>query len=265
MVTGVGYSFTDGKEATRFVSRSVATVIYRSLLRFADAVIFHNPDDRDNFIARGFVKPDATRRINGSGADLAHFRPVPLPAGPITFVLIARLIGDKGIREYVDAARVVRRTVPDARFLLVGPFDTNPAAISREEVDGWVKEGLIEYKGAVPDVRPSIAEAHVFVLPSYREGTPKTALEAIAMARAVITTDVPGCREVVVPGVTGLLVEVRNAQAVAEAMLEFASGKRDIAAMGAAGHDFAVRKFDARQVSADVLRICGLLPAEEGG
>ena len=140
--------------------------------------------------------------MGGSGVDLSKYSPVPLPGGPVTFLLIGRIIRDKGVAEYVEAAKRVRLVHPDARFELLGPLDTNPTAISKEELDGWVASGAIEYLGRTPDVRPNLAAAHVCVLPSYGEGMPRSVLEAMAMARPVITTDVPGCRERSSPSAT---------------------------------------------------------------
>jgi glycosyltransferase involved in cell wall biosynthesis len=260
MITGLGYAFTDspGEDIVARWKRTAVFVAargaYALALRFADTVIFQNPDDKAQFAAMGLTR--ARQRVglvNGSGVDLAHFAPAPKPDGPISFLMIARLLRDKGVYEYVEAARLVRRSHPEARFVLVGPFDPNPTAVKPAEVGAWVREGAIEYGGAVEDVRPHIAASHVFVLPSYREGCPRTVLEAMAMGRPVITTDVPGCRETVEDGVNGLLVPARDAGALGRALAKLAaeSGKRD--AMATFGLRLARRRFDRTAVAAMTL------------
>jgi glycosyltransferase involved in cell wall biosynthesis len=194
---------------------------------------------------RGYV-------VNGSGVELQRFSPVPLP-GSSTFLLIARFLVDKGIREYVEAAQQVRRNNPRARFLLVGWHDDNPSSLGDEEVNGWVELGIIEYLGRLDDVRPAIAQADVYVLPSYREGTPRTVLEAMAMGRPIITTDVPGCRQTVVEGRNGFLVPPRDASALAQAMNRFIQDGGLAARMGHESRRLAEERFDAEIVARAVV------------
>ena len=185
MITGAG-SALGGGEATdrRFISLVVRR-LYALALRSVHVVFFQNTDDLRLFRSLGLVSSrNRVVMINGSGVDLEKFTPVPLPAGPPTFLMIARLIRDKGVYEYVEAARRVRRVTPEARFQLLGAFDTNPTAISPVELQAWRDEGIIEYLGATSDVRPVISRCHVVVLPSYGEGMPLAILEAMAMARA---------------------------------------------------------------------------------
>jgi glycosyltransferase involved in cell wall biosynthesis len=157
--------------------------------------------------------------LPGSGIDLDRFAPAPQPVGPPTFLLIARLLGDKGVREFVAAARSLRAQLPDARFQLLGPIDEgNRTAIARAELDEWIAQGAVDYLGETDDVRPYVSEASAVVLPSYREGLPRSLLEAAAMARPLIATDVPGCREVVEDGVNGILCQARDADSLAKAM-----------------------------------------------
>lgn len=241
MITGLGYAFTEGGQegAREWLKRRAvnlaARAAYRVALGQADTVIFQNPDDRDVFRRLKLTRVgQRVGIVNGSGVDLGHFRPAPMPDGPTKFLMIARLLRDKGVYEYVEAARLVKQARPEARFVLVGPFDRNPTSVKPAEVDAWVREGLIDYHGAVDDVRPAIAQCHVFVLPSYREGTPRTVLEAMAMGRPVITTDVPGCRETVMEGENGLLVPARDAKALARAMeVVNSQGKRELMAVAA--------------------------------
>lgn len=261
MITGLGYAFTESPHedwrarAKRGAVRAAARAAYALALRFADTVIFQNPDDRDAFARMGLTR--ARQRVglvNGSGVDLDHFRPAPFPEGPITFLMIARLLRDKGVYEYVEAARIVKRTHAQARFVLVGPFDPNPTAVKPAEVEAWVREGVIEYGGAVDDVRPWIAGCHVFVLPSYREGTPRTVLEAMAMGRPVITTDVPGCREVVRAAINGLFVNSRSVEELASAQDQLAGNAEQRRQMSAASVVIARRRFDAALVARSTLR-----------
>jgi glycosyltransferase involved in cell wall biosynthesis len=208
---------------------------------------------------------------NGSGVDLDHYADDPLTAASapesIVFLLIARLLRDKGIVEYVDAARRLKGRYPGARFQLVGFFDVNPAALTRQEVDAWVREGVIEFAGETTDVRPFLRNCDVYVLPSYREGTPRTVLEAMATGRPVITTDAPGCRETVaipgdrparsasgvLEGLNGFLVPVRNSAALAEAMERFIVAPDLIATMGRYGRDYAEQRYDVHRVNDVVL------------
>ena len=203
---------------------ALVTALYRFALSRAAVVFFQNPDDRALFVERRIVRPDQARLLPGSGVDLDRFKPAPLPDGPVTFLFIGRLLGDKGVREFIEAARQLRRELPDARFELLGPLDEgNRTAIGKDELDRWVAEGAIDYLGGTDDVRPFIARATVVVLPSYREGLPRSLLEAGAMARPAVATDVPGCREAVVDGETGFLCRARDSRSLAEAMKRLAA------------------------------------------
>jgi glycosyltransferase involved in cell wall biosynthesis len=258
MISGVGYALTEGRGTRRRLARTGVELLCRWTLRLADRVVFQNPDDQAVFVRRHLVPADKTARVNGSGVDLDHFPVVPHARGPLTFLLLARLLRDKGIVEYVEAARLIKRLHPDVRFLLAGPRDANPSSITSGELDAWTAEGVIEWLGAASDVRPVIAASHVGVLPSYREGTPRSILEAMAMGRAVVTTEAPGCRETVIHGETGLLVPPRDASALAEAMLRFVTDPGLAVRMGAAGRRLAERRFDVNAVNARMLSIMGL-------
>jgi glycosyltransferase involved in cell wall biosynthesis len=229
---------------------ALVTLLYRFALSRAEVVFFQNPDDLALFIARKMARPDHARLLPGSGIDLDRFAPSPQPAGPTTFLLIARLLGDKGVREFVEAARILRQELPGARFQLLGPRDDgNRTAISREELDRWVAEGVVEYLGETDDVRPFIEQASAVVLPSYREGLPRSLLEAGAMARPLVATDVPGCREVVVEGKTGFLCRPRDSRSLAAAMRKFAQMPPDERqAMAAAARRRVEEKFSENVV-----------------
>ncbi|HEY6047957.1 MAG TPA: glycosyltransferase family 4 protein [Sphingomicrobium sp.] len=214
----------------------LVTRLYRAAFRRAAVVFFQNPDDRSLFVERRIVRAEQAALLPGSGIDLERFTPVPMPSGPLTFLLIARVLADKGVREFVEAARLLRPSLPDARFQLLGPIDhENRTAIPLAEVQSWVDEGTIEYLGETGDVRPFIEKASAVVLPSYREGLPRSLLEGAAMGRPLVATDVPGCREVVAEGVNGFLCAARDAGSLAEAMRRFADLRvEQQRAMGAA-------------------------------
>jgi glycosyltransferase involved in cell wall biosynthesis len=224
-VSGLGTAFIRPGPLQRIV-----TQLYRRAFRHAPLVFFQNPDDLQLFVHRRLVRSGQARLLPGSGVPLDRFKPSPLPTGSLTFLFIGRLLGDKGVRELVEAARLVRADLPNARFQLLGPMDEgNRTAISRGELDQWIGDGLIEYLGETDDVRPYVESATAVVLPSYREGLPRSLLEAAAMARPLIATDVPGCREVVSDGVNGFLCDVRDPRSLADAIMRLAqlsAGKR---------------------------------------
>lgn len=269
MISGLGYAFTENPgeplpaRAKRGAVHAAARAAYGLSLRFADTVIFQNGDDRDAFQRMGLTRAGQNvALVNGSGVDLDRFRPSPMPDGPMTFLMIARLLRDKGVYEYVEAARQVKRRHPAARFWLVGPFDPNPAAVKPGEVDAWVREGVIDYGGETDDVRPYIAGCHVFVLPSfYGEGIPRTILEAMATARPIITTNMPGCRDAVVHDVNGMLVEPRSSEGLARAMLGLIDAPEALVHMGRASRQRANELFSARSVAWETLNC--LVPGSE--
>lgn len=262
MIAGLGYAFTEGGGPARAMVRFAAETLCRQTLRFADRVIFQNPDDEKFFVEHGFVSESKAARVAGSGVELDHYAPAPLPDGPLTFVLLARLLRDKGVGEYAAAARIVKSRYPETRFLLAGAVDPNPTSITHAEVEAWTRDGTIEWLGQVNDVRQCIAQAHVGVLPSYREGIPRSILEIMSMGRAVVTTDAPGCRETVVPGLNGFLVPLRDAGAVAEAMLRFAAEPGLAARFGSQSRRIAKQRFDVHDVNARMLELLGLAEAQ---
>ncbi|TAJ77010.1 MAG: glycosyltransferase family 1 protein [Gallionellaceae bacterium] len=253
MITGLGYAFSSGEKQGKWVAR-VAKHLYRLALGRNQRVFFQNPDDRDFFVrAKMLAGTEQAVLINGSGVDLQHFRYVPVTENALSFLLIARLLKDKGIPEYVDAARLVKLRYPMVQLRLLGPLDSNPNAISSAQISEWQAEGAIIYLGEATDVRPALNDCSIYVLPSYAEGMPRTVLEAMATGRAVITTDVPGCRETVVNGVNGVLVPVRDASALAQAMLNFIENPEMIGRMGKAGRSLAEEKYDVHKVNAVIL------------
>ena len=250
MITGLGFAFTG--------RNGILTMIVRTLYRFslskAHKVFFQNPDDEALFRRSGILRSTATTAIvNGSGVNLRDFPVAPIPAGPCRFLMIGRLIGDKGVREYVQAARVIRREYPSAVFSLAGWIDENPDSISNGELQAWIDDGVVEFVGRLDDVRPEIARSTVYVLPSYREGTPRTVLEAMSMGRPVITTDTAGCRETVVDGYNGYLVPIKSAQTLVTAIRRFIVQPELIERMGARSRSLAEEKYDVDKVNARML------------
>ncbi len=257
LITGAGYAFTGGRELKRLVSRAAASMLYRLALARSDVIIFQNPDDEALFHSLRLVpRGRQTHRVNGSGIDLDHFAPVPLPGGA-SFLMIARLLKDKGIREFAAAAKRLKAHHPQVPIALAGFLDPSPDSLSQSELDELIRCG-IDFKGELADVRPAIAKCSVYVLPSYREGTPRSVLEAMAMGRAIITSDAPGCRETVRDGKNGMLVPPRAADALYAAMLRFVEEPELAARMGAESRKLAEEKFDVHQVNAELLGYAGL-------
>jgi len=285
MIEGLGFGFMEPASIRQWLAGRVAAGLYRLSLRYSQVVFLLNPDDLALFISRRFVRREQAVLVNGTGVDLDHYRVSPVPSAPV-FLMVARLLADKGVREYAVAARMLReetagrkngtgQTANRSRFLLVGATDANPASIREGELTAWQAEGIIEYWGWMDDVRPAFAECSVYVLPScYREGLPRTVLEAMSMGRPVITTDAPGCRETVIltalgreqrarsepvmEGENGFLVRPRDAAAVAAAMAKFLEHPELVEHMGSRSRKLAEEKYDVHKVNATMMEAMGL-------
>jgi glycosyltransferase involved in cell wall biosynthesis len=251
-ITGLGTAFLSESWLMRIVE-----TLYRHSQRWPTRIFFQNPDDFKLFLSRKLVVEEKSACLPGSGVDLKHFMPAeyPTPSYPVKFLLIARLLRDKGIVEFVDAARHIRKSHPHTRFQLLGPLGAaNRTALADGEVASWIEEGIVEYLGETDDVQPFLQVAHCVVLPSYREGTPRALLEAAAVGRPLIATDVPGCREVVDAGVNGLLCDVKNASSLAAAMRQFLDMPLEKQLeMGVAGRLKMEKEFDEKLVIAAYL------------
>ena len=258
LVTGLGFAFiARGGGAGRRVVQALARRLYARATAANRVVIFQNGDDRDDFVAAGsLADPGKARMVNGSGVDVAHYEPAPLPDAPV-FLLIARLLWSKGIAEYVEAGRAVMAAVPGARVRLAGFLDPGPDGATEHDLAGWRAAG-VEFLGELSDVRAAISEASVYVLPSWREGTPRTVLEAMAMGRPVITTDAPGCRDTVLDGCNGLLVPTHDAPALARAMIRLAGDPAERARMGTRGRAIAEERYDVHRVNEVLMDHLGL-------
>ena len=249
-IAGLGAAFISGGMVMQIVRW-----LYRTALRRSAQIFFQNDDDRQLFVSGGLVTADKTALLPGSGIDLDRFVYTPMPAtgndcAKFRFLLVARMLRDKGVGEYVEAARLLRKHWPQVEFCLLGFLDVkNPAAISRAEMDAWVAEGVVNYLGESDDVRSQITAATCVVLPSYREGVPRSLLEAAAMGRPIITTDVVGCREVLDDGVNGLLCRPKDAADLAEKMARMiAMPQSELEAMGQRGRAKVEREFDEKIV-----------------
>ena len=256
LISGLGYAFVESGSVSkkRALVKHIAKTLYRLALNRCQGVFFQNPDDEALFRELGILnRGTLSVVVKGSGVNLAYFQPVPLPQQP-SFLLIARLLIDKGVSEYAQVAKRLKAQHPDARFMLVGYLDDNPESITQAELNAWVEGGYIDYLGKLSDVRPALAQASVFVLPSYREGTPRSVLEALAMGRAVITTDAPGCRETVIEGKNGFLVPPKSVEALEQAMKTLITKPERVEQMGQVSLQRARDEFDVHKVNAIMLK-----------
>jgi glycosyltransferase involved in cell wall biosynthesis len=266
LVTGLGRMFTSAGPAGR-AKHAAASSLYRHALRSAEAVVFQNEDDRRMFLANRIVAPcSRTCVVNGSGVDVEAFEQMQVPSIP-SFLMVARLIRQKGVSEYLQACRIVRRTLPAAKMVLAGYFDGKPDEGLRRELERAVSDGSVHFAGRVSDVRPLLRACSVFVLPSYREGLSRSILEAMSSGRAIITSDAPGCRETVRqhPQANGILVPVGSAERLAEAMTSIVSDQSRLASMGAQSRRFAESEFDVRLVNAQMLKVLKIGGEERNG
>lgn len=266
LVTGLGYAFQGAEEKTYKKSNLQKLVhqLYALALASTQKVFFQNPDDEALFKKMAILKSTTPSKVvNGSGVSVSEYAVAPFPVVDLApcprFLLIARLLVDKGIREYAQAAAIIKAKYPQAQFDLVGWIDDNPNAIQQHELDDWISSGLFNFWGKLADVKPAIAACAIYVLPSYREGTPRTVLEAMAMGRPIITTDAPGCRETVIDGLNGYLVPVKAVDELAQAMEKFIVNPALITQMGVASRQLAQEKFDVNAVNQVMLREMGIL------
>jgi glycosyltransferase involved in cell wall biosynthesis len=248
-VSGLGYVFTSNGPVARLRRWVVGRIYSWALGHHNQAVIFQNPDDRDTLLSDTGFSSAKVELIRGSGVDLKQYEVTPEASGQPVVLFPARLLADKGIFEFVQAATLLRAKGITARFALAGMVDTaNPTCVSQLQLDDWVAQGVVEHWGYRTDMPQVIVNANLVVLPSYREGLPKVLLEAAACARAVITTDVPGCRDAIEPGVTGLLVPVRDADSLALAIERLLANPEQRTVMGLAGRKLAEKEFDVHAV-----------------
>lgn len=250
LIAGIGSVFLSDDIKSKII-RFILKTEYRYAMRKSPKIFFQNNDDVKVFTDNKIIKKENVVILNGSGVNLEKFTKKPLPKGT-TFLCISRLIKDKGVYEYLQTARLVKQKYPEARFLLVGPYDSNPSALKPEELQPYLDDGIIEYFGEASDVRPYLEMCNVFVLPSYREGTPKTVLEAMATGRAIITTDATGCRETVTNGENGYLVPIKDVDALSAAMIDLIENSDKISQMADKGLELVKQKFDVKIVNGKI-------------
>lgn len=250
-ISGLGFVFLSNSLKMRLV-RAVVARLYRVALGHPNSrVIFQNANDRDLLKSLGAVRDEQVVMIRGAGVDLDAYRATPEPPSPpVVVTMVARLLRDKGVREFVEAASILRKRGLPVTMQLVGGVDAgNPTSATQQEVDAWQRDGAVEALGERSDIASLYAACHIAVLPSYREGLPKSLIEAAASGRAVVTTDVPGCRDAIEPGKTGLLVPVRDAPALADAIARLVEDAALRQSMGEAGRKLAESEFDIRRVA----------------
>lgn len=256
MVTGVGYVFTSNSTKARII-RSIVSVLYKSAFKKADIVLFQNEDDKALFEKLKFVSAEKTALVNGSGVNTEKFNICPLPE-KTTFFMLSRVMYSKGIREYLKACEIVKEKYPDVRCMLLGACEGIQDSLSKEQLAPYIEKGIIEHFGETDNVDEYYKQCSVYVLPSYREGTPRTVLEAMSMGRAIITTDAPGCRGTVKDGETGYLVPVKNGESVAEKMIEFIKNPDLIKEMGEKSAQYCREKYDVKIVNKSMLKYMNL-------
>ena len=260
LITGLGYAFSEGNSIKLKILKYLMIELYRESLKSSAKIIFQNKDDQSLFFKLKIVKKmNLTSIVNGSGVDLNSYPLRSLPSKPI-FLMIARLLVDKGVREYVEAAKIVRANFSSVKFQLIGGLDQNPTGISARELQSWINQGDIEYLGHMKSVQSALKFCKYFVLPSYyREGTPRSTLEALATGRPVITTDAPGCRETVVHEKNGLLIPIKDSIALANAMIRLLKEKdENINKMAHESYLIAKKKYEINKVNQSMLDIMSL-------
>lgn len=264
MLEGLGYTFTqqpEGLNKKTQLIKKVQVLLYKLALPQLHKLIFLNPDDPKDLINQYAINVRKVEVLGGIGLNLKEYpyQPINNIQQPINFLFIGRLLKEKGIHDFLNAAKIVKEKYPETQFTVLGAIDPyNLGALMQSELDKLISSNIIDYPGHVDSVKDWIANSDVFVLPSYREGVPRSTQEAMAIGRAVITTDVPGCRETVVDGVNGFIVPRWNPEALADKMIYFIEHPEKIQTMGEASHEIAIEKFDANKVNQKLMGILGL-------
>lgn len=247
LIAGLGSVFMGNGFKNKLVQLILSNE-YKKSLKHSEKVFFQNNDDVKTFVDKKMVKPEQVVMLHGSGVNLDKFTIQKKPES-FGFLFVGRLIRDKGVFEYLDACSLVKEKYPNVRCLLVGPFDSNPSALRESELKPYLDKSIVEYFGEQKDVRPYLAQCNVFVLPSYREGTPKTVLEAMASGKAIITTDAPGCKETVIDGKNGFLVQIKDVENLAEKMIALYENPQLVDKMAICGRQMAEDLFDVKKVN----------------
>lgn len=256
MITGVGYAFTSKTTKAKLI-KFVVSLLYKISLKFNNLIIFQNKDNKELFVSSNIVEKKKTRIVNGSGVNMGQFSPTSYPEN-LTFFMLSRALHSKGIREYLEAAKILKNKYPEVKFVWLGAVESQQDSIKKEDLKPYIEQGIIEHHGETDDVRKYYAQSSVFVLPSYAEGTPRTVLEAMAMARPIITTDAPGCRETVLNGENGFLVEVGNVEELARKIEWFIHNKEMIPQMGKKSLVYCQEKFEVDKINSNMLEIMNI-------
>jgi len=264
MLEGLGFAFTEQPEGLSNkakIIKAIQVALYKIALPKLDNLILLNADDNRDLLEKYSIVVKNIHILGGIGIDLKQYsyQPVSNYKENIKFLFIGRLLKEKGIYEFVSAAKIVKRRYPQAEFTILGAIDEyNPGALKRSELEQLISSGIINYHGYVNNINEWITQSHVFVLPSYREGFPRSTQEAMAIGRAILTTDVPGCRETVINGVNGFLIERWSSISLAQKMIYFIENPDEIKRMGQESYKIAKKKFDVNQVNIHLLNILGL-------
>ena len=259
MLEGLGYLFTNQPSGVSLkikVLKAIQIFLYRLSFPFLNHLIFLNNDDVTDLVIKYRLKVERVTVLGGIGLSLKDYPQSTAPSNPVVFLFIGRLLAEKGIKEFMTAAHSVKSIYPDSRFIVLGDADaSNPGSLANEFLTESIKHGVIEHPGHVENVIPYIQKSSVFVLPSYREGLPRSTQEAMVVGRAIITTDVPGCRDTVNPGLNGFLIPPWQSEALIEKMIFFIENREKITQMGEASAQIARKNFDADVVNAKLLAI----------
>ena len=263
MLEGLGYTFTDqpnGLSSKTKLIKAIQVFLYKLALPKLDQLILLNHDDKTDLLINNDIEVKETNILGGIGLDLNQYKYSPAPKDlPVQFLFIGRLLKEKGIHDFIAAAQIVKEKFPQTTFTVLGGIDeANLGALTQGELTQYIDQNVIDYPGHVENIAEWIKQSHVFVLPSYREGVPRSTQEAMAIGRPVITTDVPGCRDTVIDGVNGFLVPKWNPQALAEKMIYFIEHPEQVRMMGDQSHKIATEKFDAEKVNQRLLEILGI-------
>lgn len=253
MITGLGYVYTEDSFKTKIL-QLICGIGYKIAFKYNKKVIFQNKDDIEEFVQRKYLKKEKCELVDGSGVNMDRFKRNPLPEGN-TFLMVSRILKQKGVREYFEAAKIVKEKYPDTKFLYVGAEDKTKDALEIETLKNYIDADIIQYMGETNDVPSCITKSTVIVLPSYREGVPRTLLEALAMGRPIITTDVPGCRETVENGINGFLVPAKDADLLAEKMMYMIEHREKLEKMSDASYNYCKERFDVNIINKRMLEI----------
>lgn len=259
LICGLGLLFCSDGWKIRMV-RGVVGVLYKRALRYNTKVIFQNKEDIVEFVGRGYVEEEKCELVDGSGVDLARFKRNKLPKGKVSFLMVSRILKEKGVMVYLKAAKMVKEKYPDVEFVYIGSVDKNKNALDFDLLKPYFEDGIVEYVPETKEVEKYIAKCSAFVLPTYyREGIPKTILEALAMGRPILTTNTPGCRETVVEGRNGFFVQVKRAGDLAEKMIWMIENRDQLQAMGDKSFKLCKERFTIEKIDTRMMKIMGMV------